>query len=176
MTKEQRIRRAILLCIHFTRNLAFTRAITKNVTHKNEGDFWITLDGNCLDVAVLEWCKLFGEPKGKHSWEKIIDSKDGFRSKLKTSLGIDDEAWDRQVNELRSYRDSFIAHLDNNKTMNIPKMELPKNMLFFLHSELKELIDSRVHLQGYDFPLEEYYENMFKYAEKHLSTCDIELA
>ena len=65
-----------LLCIHFTRNLAYSRAVHGFVKEKKEGDFWITMQGNCLDVSVLEWCKIFGEKKGNthgiKSWMILI--------------------------------------------------------------------------------------------------------
>ena len=40
MTRIERLRRVALLCIHFTRNLAFSRAIDDLIPGKHEGDFW----------------------------------------------------------------------------------------------------------------------------------------
>jgi hypothetical protein len=68
-----------MLCIHFIRNLAYSRAIEELVPHKMEGDFWITMQGNCLDTAVLEWCKLFGDHKGNHYWGKMSITLNHFR-------------------------------------------------------------------------------------------------
>jgi hypothetical protein len=99
------------------------------VVEKSEGDFWITMQGNCLDTAVLEWCKLFGEKKGEHSWHKIVNDPDKFKSGLLKELKITEEIWESKVRELRDYRDTFIAHLDSEETMNIPEMDLPFEMI-----------------------------------------------
>jgi len=94
MTRNQRLRRVALLCIHFTRNLAYSQAIEKFVPEKKEGDFWITMEGNCLDTAILEWCKLFGEFNGKHFWGKIVDSRETFKTNLLRTLSINEDEWE----------------------------------------------------------------------------------
>ena len=60
------------------RNLAFHRVGHEfPIGWKEEpleptADFWITLNGNFFDTCVLEWCKLFGEQRGKHFWKRIV--------------------------------------------------------------------------------------------------------
>lgn len=63
MTREQRLRRVVILWCHFTRNMAYYRAGWKDKKPVRSFEFWNTLNGNCLDIAVLEWCKLIGERK-----------------------------------------------------------------------------------------------------------------
>lgn len=89
------------------------------------------MQGNCLDVSVLEWCKLFGEKNGKHSWHKIVDDPDAFKTSLLEELNIDSDTWESKVIELRAYRDAFVAHLDSEETMKIPVMDLPYDMVKF---------------------------------------------
>ena len=57
MTREQRLRRCLLVCCHFARNLAYYRA-RRQSSPGPAGDFWISADANFLDVAVMEWCKV----------------------------------------------------------------------------------------------------------------------
>ena len=48
-----------------------------------KSDFIITTWGNFIDVAVLEWCKLFGSYKDHHHWSNIFENEiDEFRKLL----------------------------------------------------------------------------------------------
>ena len=158
MTRQERIKRVALLCIHFTRNLAFYRAIRDLELGKKEGDFWITMEGNCLDTAVLEWCKLFGEKSGAHSWQKISRDSDSFRSSLLSALSIDLSEWDATRNEIREYRDKFVAHLDSEHTMHIPNMRLPQGMVKFYFDQMHADDDAVDALAGVLTDLDAYYD------------------
>jgi hypothetical protein len=77
MTDTERRRRVILLCCSFARNLAFYRARESgkarallSASHP-QASFWRQANGNFLDICVLEWCKLFGDKKGKHHWSRV---------------------------------------------------------------------------------------------------------
>jgi hypothetical protein len=53
--------------------LAYRRAGHHRLTAGGDGsEFLSTTDGNFLDTAVIEWCKLFGDRKAKHYWGKIV--------------------------------------------------------------------------------------------------------
>ena len=158
MTRKQRLRRVALLCIHFTRNLAFYRAINDLIPVKREGDFWITMQGNCMDVAVLEWCKLFGERNGKHSWQKIVDDPDAFRSSLLSALSITQADWDDCWSEIRAYRNAFVAHLDSEHTMQIPTMSLPRRMVTFYYNIVLGSDDSAGYFHEFPTDLDNYYD------------------
>ncbi len=158
MTREQRLRRVALLCIHLTRNLAYTRAIHKFVVEKKGGDFWITMQGNCLDTAVLEWCKLFAEKKGKHSWHRIVDDPDEFKSRLLEDLKITKEIWESKICELRAYRDAFVAHLDSEETMNIPGMDLPFEMITYYFNYILGYENELNIFRGIPTNLNDYYQ------------------
>jgi hypothetical protein len=87
MTKRERFRRVVLLCAHFTRNLAYCRAAQGRITGASP-EFWRTFSNNCLDIAVLEWCKLFSDRNGKHSWSKVLAEPARFESDLFATLSI----------------------------------------------------------------------------------------
>ena len=52
---------------------------------------------------------------------------------LKEKLELSDDDWKECRDKLRSYRDSFVAHLDNEATMHIPDMSTPKDMVFYYY-------------------------------------------
>ncbi len=157
MNREKRLRRVALLCVHFARNLAYSRAIHRSVLRKKEGDFWITMQGNCIDTAVLEWCKLFGENNGKHAWHRMVDDPELFKSELLNNLHITEDVWETKRNELRTYRDSFVAHLDSEETMNIPDMDLPFEMIKFYFNVILGYENASTIFRGFPTNLNDYF-------------------
>jgi len=70
-----------------------------------EDQFWITANGNFLDIAVLEWCKLFVDAKGKHHFSKAFEDGDKFKQELIEKLGLTETQFDDYVGSLKTYRD-----------------------------------------------------------------------
>jgi hypothetical protein len=50
MTKRDRLRRVVLLCAHFSRNLAYYRAGHSRLTNRSP-QFWITVDDAHLQIV-----------------------------------------------------------------------------------------------------------------------------
>src|ERR1035437_6199957 len=114
MTRSQHLRRVAILCCHCLSNLAFYKANGKS---KLKGQFWLGANGNFLDIAVLEWCKLFADTRGKHFWRKAISADVSFQEGLLAELGLTETEFEDYVNQVRAYRDKFIAHLDSEEVM-----------------------------------------------------------
>jgi hypothetical protein len=72
LTTEDRVRRTAILCEHCLRNIAFYRAgWYRQSKIRVSRQFWIGANGNFMDIAVLEWCKLFADAKGQHHWSIV---------------------------------------------------------------------------------------------------------
>jgi len=162
LTKDQRIRRVALLCCHFTRNLAYFRSGWTELKPKEEGAFWITAIGGFIDVAVLEWCKLFGNHGDKHHWKNIVTDRVAFRSELKNRLGIKTADWDKAWASVRTYRNEFIAHLDSALEMHIPDMHLPQRMVEFYFSQLRDLCSNEHVLRDAPIDMDAYYVTCYQ--------------
>lgn len=121
MSRSERLRRVLICICHFTQNLAFHTAGWKDKKLIRKGEFWRRLNGNCLDIAVVEWCKLFGEIKGKHYWEIIIQDQASFKADLYLTAG-GEARLKEYVAEVRTYRDKFVAHLDDELVAHVPYM------------------------------------------------------
>jgi len=132
ITKRDRLRRVVLLCAHFARNLAYYRAGHDRLT-KTSPPFWRTVDGNFLDMAVLEWCKLFGDQNGKHFWGRVVADPARFKSDLLGDLGITGAQLTGYIGEMRDYRDKFLAHLDDLAVMDIPPLDQARAAVEFYH-------------------------------------------
>lgn len=138
MPKEKRLRRVVLLCYHFARNLAYYRAGWKKGKYAlPDTQFWRTVSGNFIDVAILEWCKLFGDEPGKasaqHGWEKVVAHPKKFRAKMLRAIKTTEDEFEELRKALRKYRDKFIAHLDNDDEGHIAALDLAQRAVWFLH-------------------------------------------
>jgi hypothetical protein len=136
MANIKRLRRALILCVHCARNTSFYRQGWKRKKPVFRGQFLITANSNFLDVAVLEWCKLFGDPKGKHHWAKVVDDRSAFERTLLDDLSLTADQFAAFIKDVRRYRDRFLAHLDDDEKMNIPNLDIIIASVRFLYRYL----------------------------------------
>jgi hypothetical protein len=79
-------------------------------------NFWRLIYGNFMDMAVIEWCKLFGSDHEEHQpvhWKNIVpeDAHDEFRKGLLAYLKVSMEEWVRYGEGVKHYRDNHAAHM-----------------------------------------------------------------
>ena len=166
MERYRKLRRCLLLCSHFTRNLAYYRAGWENGELKRKDPFWLTLNSDFLDICVLEWCKLFGDYKDKYHWKKIVDAPDDFKKEMFRKLGIEQINFDELWESIRSYRDKFVAHLDDEETGMIPKFDLALEMVIFYHENVKKAFKEEWQLTGLPLDLRAYYDDSLTEAKQ----------
>ena len=77
---------------------------------RNE-QFWRTVNGNFLDLCVLEWCKLFAGKNSMHHWRKVVAHPDRFEVALRARLRLTKPQFDEYITAMCAYRDKFVAHL-----------------------------------------------------------------
>lgn len=135
--RRDQLRGAAILCGHFIRNLAYYRAGRNGGKPRFDSDSRIhrTINGNFLDIAVLEWLKLFWESQN-HSWQKVATDRAKFLAGLLAHLGCEEGQFNDFVTEMRAYRDKFVAHLDKNSQMNIPVLDMAKASAIYFHGYL----------------------------------------
>jgi len=136
MTREQHLRRVVLLCCHFARNFAYYRAGWDGKVLRRSTDFWKTTNGNCIDLCVLEWCKLFGEPKGEHHWRQVVSDPGSFEAGLYAAIGMDANGFEQYRLKAREYRDKFVAHLDLELTAYLPHLDTAWASVSFYHAHV----------------------------------------
>jgi hypothetical protein len=145
LAPPERRQRVVLLCCNFMRNLAFHRAgaeieVKDNLLNRNhpQGEFWIQGHGNFLDTCVLDWCKLFADYKSEHHWHRVVDDKARFKKDLYTTPGIRGAEFTKTIKEVKHYRDKFVAHLDEERTMFLPALEVARKAVLFLDEHLAQ--------------------------------------
>jgi len=169
MLRSERLRRVLMLCGSFVRNPAYYRAgwseEHKHPLDMNNGDFWRVVNGNFIDTCVLEWCKLFGENKGEFHWKKIVSDPVSFKENLRLQIGLDDDAFNKEIHIFREYRDKWVAHLDTERTGFIPALEVAKKAVWFYYARVKQEAESR-ELVEFTRELDRAYEHCEREAKE----------
>lgn len=117
MATQDQLTGALGVVVNLTRSVALKRALSA-VDPDPALNFWRVLHGNLLDMATLEWCKLFGSDDEDHQqvhWKNVFDDEAGFRTGLLAHVGADQTEWTAYWQQLKSYRDQHVAHLDFSK-------------------------------------------------------------
>jgi hypothetical protein len=141
LTRDERLRRVVIIMAAFARNLAYVRAAANfrnRFPRNSEWDFWVTTTGNALDIATLEWCKLIGDKNDKHHWSRIVTDPAAFEAALHGDLCLPPAGFADYVASVRRYRDKFVAHLDSDRTMDIPDFDVAEHAVRFYHAYLVE--------------------------------------
>jgi hypothetical protein len=142
VSQKDRLRRVVLLCASFTRNLAYFRAGQEKdgqpllQERAPFASFWRQVNGNAIDVAVLDWCKLFADRTGEHHWAKVVKNKGAFETGLLRHLGVNATSFEDYVKELRGWRNKFVAHADAEKIAQLPDLAPAKSATEFLLEHL----------------------------------------
>lgn len=162
LTRDERLRRVAQLCVLFARNMAHYRAGFRDGQYSGpKSTFWITINNNSLDTAVLEWCKMFGDKNEHQYWGKVVSNPANFESALYKFVGMSKEEFATQIAVVRKYRDKFLAHLDSDRRMVPPRLdEMWVAALFYFREVLKnEMTPDEAKKVRLDLP--DYYEECF---------------
>ncbi len=138
MTPLQKLRRAQILCHSVARNIAYFRAGKRIATKDVDTNFMATIRSNAVDIAISDWCKLFADTKDLHCWENVADNKADFERRLLAHLGVDKDSYTAYKKQMRWHRDKFVAHLDSELTMYIPRLDHAKSSTLFYSKYLSQ--------------------------------------
>jgi len=134
---------------HIARSTEMKRVLTE-VDPNPHLNFWRLIHGNQLDIAVLEWCKVFGSDGESTHWKKIVPSVNQyqFRNDLFKAVEVTPAEWEAYWKEMKAYRDNLVAHhIEFNGIANYPALDLALNSSCFYYSyvikELRSLGETR---------------------------------
>jgi hypothetical protein len=143
MPREDRLRRVVILCRTFAQALAYYRVqrsedyrwlFDSAKTGSAGAKFWSAVNGALFDSCVLDWCKLFGDPKAHHYWGNVVTDPRGFETELLAHLGLDKASFHKEIEVMREYRDKWLAHLDSELRGKWPHLDVPKKAVWFYHA------------------------------------------
>jgi hypothetical protein len=144
--------------LYVARNAACHRALSKYKDELNQV-YWKLIWTNFFDIAILEWCKIFGSKREKTHWEKLVDDPVSFYQGLLNALEIDKTDWESYQKDLKKYRDTFIAHhqKDLNRTY-YPRLDIALESSFYYYSWLVNNLE-QLNIYFDDNDLKEYYDD-----------------
>ncbi len=142
MTTRDKFTAHLFRLVHGARSVAMKRALSV-VDQEPRLDFWRLIHGNQLDIAVLEWCKVFGSDGEPTHWKRIVPktAHRQFRDGLLASAGITADVWAQYWEDMKLYRDNLGAH--HNESIRVaayPRLDLALSSSAFYYGYLiKEL-------------------------------------
>jgi hypothetical protein len=122
-------------------------------------------------MAVIEWCKLLGDRKGTHFWANVVVDASRFEAEMLRHLGITAPEFASYVDEMHTYRDKFLAHLDDLAVMNVPFLERAKAAVEFYHGHVVGHEAVAGDLRGLPMDLADYYRHCFDEAQTIYGRC-----
>lgn len=164
MISQERIRNVAILCCHCLRNIAFYRAGWKQQKSRVTRQFWVNANGNFLDIAILEWCKIFADRNGKHHWKRVVSNQSSFRAGLYARLGMTKREFENYAKPILQYRNMFIAHLDEDKVANIPRLRTALRSAAYLYDHLRNDPIAKQYLNDAQLSASEFYAIMYRHA------------
>jgi len=111
-------------------------------------NFWRIQYGNLLDLAVIDWCKLFGSDDAENEpihWKNIADDQDSFRSALLSQLAITQEDWETYWQQMKRHRDYNAARHDprREEITTYPVLDKALESAFFYFEYVQQEIGRR---------------------------------
>jgi hypothetical protein len=153
----------IFRLIYVIRNVANYRSMTKIKNDFNQ-NFWIQIYNNFFDVAVLEWCKVFGTDSEPTHWKTIVHDHQAFRNGLLSSIGLNDQGWSDFWKNVNSYRNNIIAHFKKIPGLSYPSLDVIIKSTFYYYDWLQQECDKHGIIQE-PRDIESYYYRCLKQAE-----------
>jgi hypothetical protein len=151
--------------VYLVRSVAMKRALTE-INPDPPQNFWRLIYGNQLDVAVLEWCKVFGSHAEETHWKSYVpkDQHAEVKAELLEDLGITEDQWNAYWEEMKAYRDTAVAHhVADLMSGNYPKLDHALKSALLLYKRVIAIPEG----QGAGKPP----KDLAAYYEEFLSRC-----
>ena len=167
MNRETILRRVAFKCVDCARQLFHHEAFTPYAEDFKYNNYWIYCYNNSIDMAVLDWCHLFGNAEDELHWRNVISNVEDFRNDLLTFLDISFEDWEQYWNTVKDYRDKDVAHIEVRPVTNVPTMKLGITAVgFYYNSIISEL-------RGFNDKYQVYPDDFFKYMQRYSEKAEL---
>jgi len=120
---------------------------------------------NAIDLAVLDWCHLFGSDKDNLHWKRIVSDIDSFRTGLFRK--VDEKKWKSYREAVMNYRNKDVAHIEVRPVSNVPNMTLALEATVFYYEYVRQELSRSQYSDYSNLPpdLNEYYKKSYKQAK-----------
>ena len=170
MNRRDRLRRVLLLSCSCVRNIAYYHGLRVDERPGLDTPFWRTIHNDFIDTCVLEWCKLFGDPKARHHWSKVVEDAATFATELERATRLSSSEFDEYRLRMRAYRDKFLAHLDSQHVMEIPHLTLARESVACYHDAVVRAGGILV-ARGFPTDIVEFYDACYEEAKSAVNVA-----
>ena len=140
MENYQDLKTQIDRIVVVVRSIGIKNALTEGIANPHL-NFWRFISGSMLDIAVIEWCKVFGTDDQPTHWKNFISDHDAFRKKLLAFLDTTQDQWSQYWRHMTDYRNSHAAHhLGVKEGDTYPVLDIALKSCFFYYSKLIEKV------------------------------------
>lgn len=161
------------MCRDFIRELSYHRAMMP-YTDNFRTNIWIYTFNNFIDMAVLNWCHLFGNSNDDLHWLKIIEDTDSFRDSLLQAVGVNFEDWKIYRNTIKDYRNKDVAHIEVLPKGKVPEMDKAIIATSFYYSKVLEELRSIGGYEELPDDLIQFYNQVSELAESYINEHIVE--
>ena len=178
-TVEQ-MQHAIEIITAFVRN-AHLRRVLHEIDPEPALNFWRVTYGNCLDMAVIEWCKLFGSDHEAHQpvhWKNVVPVRehDEFRAGLRAATGLSADEWQTYWERMKGYRDNHAAHFSEaylrpENDPRYPKLTAALKAAYFYYERLLKMMEDRGFGRRYPEDIRDYCRRFAEQAAESATTA-----
>jgi hypothetical protein len=136
--EPRRIRKCYRLCQAVLKNAAYySGGASLSVSAQPKSQFAVVASNNFLDMAFLDWSKLFWDRQGLHRWNKILPSSTSFMDRVLVALGMDADQFAAFAKSVAHYRDKELAHADVYEVIDIPALAAIIESTILLYESLR---------------------------------------
>lgn len=140
-----------VVVMDFLQHLAFYRSVKVELDKQTvKSNFWAMTCNAHLEAAILDWCKVFGSvgPNPTH-WKKTAGqtpeaAQEEFREIVFIKTGFKKPDWDNYHEQMRTFRDSYVAHLDVAKIPPVPLLDQALKVAFAYDQWIRKQIEPSI--------------------------------
>ena len=119
--------------------------------------FWIIISNNAIQIAAINWCKIFGKKHNNRMHYSLFVNADRFHAKLQDVSLAD------YTERMLNFRDKFVAHEDEEKTRKpIPDFNIAIHIMEAFIETIQE---------EYDIPLQPTIQNQYESFQHQIRSC-----
>lgn len=163
------LHKGIRTLANFVRAVLIKRALN-DVDPDPSLNFWRVIYGNLMDMAVIDWTKLFGSHTDQPThWKNVVpeSQRDDFRKDLLKAMGLSEDEWKKYWEEIKAYRDECAAHQAEIPTSkNFPRFDVALKAGYFYYGWILTQMQDQGQQHRYPLDLEEYCERFAAQARK----------
>ncbi len=153
---QQEIEKQLDRLVEVIRNAAAFRSLWKQ-KGALEQNYWKLVLSNFFDMAILNWCKVFGADGEETHWKKIVHDHTSFRTALQQRAGISKSKWETYWKEMTEFRSTQISHCKQPPNLtNYPVLDIAIETSCYYYEWLVRELKS-LGYADYDNNLQDYY-------------------